>query len=112
MKINNYSLSEDIKKELSKRFKTNRLSLNYSQEYISKKCGVLLGTIKSFEKSGSISLDNFIKILRVLNMVDNIDYLIPSLGLNVVDIHNLGHERQRVRRKEKTKETIWGDDKW
>ncbi len=110
MKINNFTLICDIKTELAKRFKAYRLSLNHSQEYISQKSGVSLGTIKSFEKTGTISLDNLIKILRVLRILDNIDYLIPFLGLNTVDLHNLGHEKQRVSRKKKTQTFIWAED--
>ena len=60
MKINNFSLLEETKKELAKRFKAYRLSLNYSQEYIFNKSGVSLGTIKSFEKDGTISFDNMV----------------------------------------------------
>ena len=110
MKINNYSLSDDIKKELAKRFKAYRLSLNYSQEYISTKSGVSIGTIKSFENKGTISFDNLLKILRTLNLLDNVDCLIPSLGLNTVDIHNLGHEKQRVSRKKNITKQKWGDE--
>ena len=110
MKVNNFTLSEDIKTELAKRFKTYRLSLNLSQEYISNKSGVSLGTIKSFEKSGTISLDNLIKVLRVLNLLDSIDSLIPDLGLNTIDVHNLGHEKQRVSRKKNKEIAKWGDE--
>ena len=111
MKINNFSFLDDAKSELARRFKAYRLSLNYSQEYVSSKSGVSLGTIKSFEKDGTISFDNLMKILRVLNLLDNIDSLIPDLGVNTVDIHNLGHEKQRVSRKHKNKITEWGDSK-
>ena len=110
MKINNYSSTNDIKNELAKRFKAYRLSLNFSQEYISLKSGVSIGTIKSFEKDGTISQDNFVKLLRVVNLLDNYDLLIPSLGLNTIDLHKLGHEKQRVSRKNKIVDTKWGDE--
>lgn len=111
MKINNYSLIDETKTELAKRYKAYRLSLNYSQEYISEKSGVSLGTVKSFEKSGTISLDNLIKILRVLNLLDNIDYLVPSLGVNSVDVHKLGHEKKRASKKKQTAKMSWGDER-
>ena len=110
MKMNNYSNFDEIKLELASRFKALRLSLNYSQSYISNKSGVSLRTIKSFEKDGSISLDNLIKMLKVLNVADNINYLIPELGLNTIDLHNLGHQKQRISRKTQTKKKKWGDE--
>ena len=80
------------------------------QEYIANKSGVSLSTIKSFEKDGTISFDNLTRILRVLNLLDNVNSLIPELGVNTVDIHNLGHEKQRVSRKKNNKTTKWGDE--
>lgn len=111
MKINNFSLTDETKLELARRFKAYRLSLNYTQDYISNKSGVSLGTIKSFERDGSISFDNLIKLLRVLNLLDNIDYLVPNLGLNSVDIHKLGHEKKRASKKKQTNKLSWGDEK-
>lgn len=109
MKFNNYSETNEIKQELSKRFRATRLSLNYSQSYVSIKSGVSLGTIKSFKKDGSIPFDNLIKLLKVLNIADNLNYLIPELGINTVDLHNLGHQKQRVSKKINQRQK-WGDE--
>lgn len=110
MKINNFSQPDEIKLELAYRFKATRLSLNYSQSYVSNKSGVSLRTIKSFEKDGTISLDNLIKILKVINVADNLDYIVPEIGLNTVDLHHLGHQKQRVSRKKNNKRVKWGDE--
>ena len=110
MKLNNYSETNEIKRELANRFKTLRLSLNYSQSYISQKSGVSLRTIKSFEKDGTISFDNLIKLLKVLNIGGNLNFLIPEMGLNTVDLHNLGHQKQRVSRKINNQKQKWGDE--
>ena len=110
MKFNNYSRPDEIKLELSSRFKALRLSFDYSQAYISAKSGVSLRTIKSFEKNGTISLDNLIKVLKVLGVADNLNYLIPELGLNVVDLHHLGHQKKRVSKKKKKVNLKWGDE--
>ena len=92
MKINNYTPNDEIKLEIAKRFKAYRLSLNYSQEYIARKSGVSLRTIKSFEKDGTISLDNLLKIMKILNVCANCDSLIPETKLNVADLYHLGFE--------------------
>lgn len=110
MKINNYSQIDEIKLELASRFKALRLSLNYSQSYVSNKSGVSLRTIKSFEKDGAISIDNLIRILKVLNILDNLNYLVPETGLNTADLYNLGHQKQRVSRKTQKEKKKWGDE--
>lgn len=110
MKFNNYSTTEEMKQELATRFKATRLSLNYSQAYVASKSGVSLRTIKTFEKNGSISFDNLIRILKTLNIGDNLNYLIPEIGLNTVDLHNLGHQKQRIGKKANIKKEKWGDE--
>lgn len=110
MIITNYSALSETKGELAKRFKTYRLSLNYTQLDIAEKSGVSLGAIKSFERSGSISLDNLLKILKALSLLDNMDALIPALGINTVQLHDLGHQRQRASKKSKGRDLPWGDE--
>ena len=112
MKINNYSLSDEIKLEIGSRFKALRLSMNYSQTYVSEKSGVSLRTIQYFEKEGSITLENLIKLLKVLNIADNLNYLIPETGLNTIDLYKLGHQKQRISRESKTEHKKWGDEQW
>lgn len=110
MKINNFTDPSEITKELSIRFKAYRLSLNLTQTYISLKSGVALRTIKNFERDGLISLNSLIKILKVMNIAYNFDNLIPEIGLNTVDLHNLGHQKQRVSRTKNKTQIKWGDE--
>ena len=89
---------------------TSKLSKN-TVDYIAQKSGVSVGTIRSFEQTGTISLDNLIKILRTLSLAGNFEFLIPNLGVNSVDLHRLGHSKQRARSKKKNNEIPWGDEK-
>ena len=107
MSITNFSSLPSTKLELANRFKAYRLSLNYSRSYIAQKSGVSVGTIRSFEQTGTISLDNLIKILRTLSLAGNFEFLIPNLGVNSVDLHRLGHSKQRARPKKKNNEIIY-----
>jgi transcriptional regulator with XRE-family HTH domain len=52
-------------------FKKKRLSINLTQEGLSNKSGVSLGSIKRFETIGQISLENLLKIAFVLNCLDD-----------------------------------------
>lgn len=51
---------------LAKRLKVRRLARNLSQEGLSRRSGVPLGTLKRFEHSGAISLVSFIRLLVAL----------------------------------------------
>ena len=52
-------------------FKKKRLSINLTQEGLSNKSGVSLGSIKRFETIGQISLENLLKIAFVLDCLDD-----------------------------------------
>ena len=51
----NISTPKSIMQNLKDKFKQKRLSLNLTQEGLSNKSGVSLGSIKRFETSGEIS---------------------------------------------------------
>ena len=110
MTINNYSTLAETKKELSRRLKTYRLSINLTQTQLSQASGVSLGAIKSFERSGIASLDTLLSLLKALSLLGNADALIPALGLDTVAIHDLGHPRKRARGKAKNNAMPWGDE--
>ena len=52
-------------------FKQQRLSLNLTQEGLSNKSGVSLGSIKRFESSGEISFESLLKVALLLNCLDD-----------------------------------------
>jgi transcriptional regulator with XRE-family HTH domain len=52
-------------------FKQKRLSLNLTQEGLSNKSGVSLGSIKRFERIGQISLESLLKLAFVLDCLDD-----------------------------------------
>lgn len=110
MVINNYSTLMDAKIELAKRLKAYRLSINLTQLDVSKISGLSLGAIKSFERNGTASIDTLLSLLKALSLLGNADALIPNLGLNTVELHDLGHQRQRARKKNKVETMPWGDE--
>ena len=110
MTINNYSTLFETKKELSRRLRAYRLSINLTQGQLSQASGVSLGAIKSFERSGTASLDTLLSLLKALSLLGNADALIPALGLDTIALHKLGHQRQRARRKAKKEAMPWGDE--
>ena len=60
-----------IMAQLKENFQQKRLSLNLTQEGLSHKSGVSLGSLKRFEKSGQISLESLLKLSVVLECLDD-----------------------------------------
>ena len=67
----NISTPKSIMQDLKDKFKQKRLSLNLTQEGLSNKSAVSLGSIKRFESSGEISFESLLKVALVLNCLDD-----------------------------------------
>jgi len=61
----------DITEELRAKFKARRKSLNYTQDELSSRSGVSLGSLKRFESSGKISLESLLKLALVLECLED-----------------------------------------
>ncbi|MBD5405915.1 helix-turn-helix transcriptional regulator [bacterium] len=68
--------NKDLQKEIAFRFKQKRLDKNLTQEGLSERSGISLGTLKRFENTGEISLQSLLKIALVLNVLDEFDNLL------------------------------------
>ncbi|MBE8222220.1 MAG: helix-turn-helix transcriptional regulator [Bdellovibrionales bacterium] len=94
----------EAQKILSKNIRTKRLSMNLTQDALSKRSGVALPTLRKFEQKSSISLGSFLKILMALGLLD--DFLQASkknqhtfLSIDDVINSNTKVSRKRGRRK-------------
>ena len=67
----NISTPRSIMQDLKDKFKQKRLSLNLTQEGLSNKSAVSLGSIKRFESSGQISFESLLKLAFVLDCLDD-----------------------------------------
>lgn len=57
------------------RYKQLRLSIGYTQEALSERSGVSLGSLKRFERAGEISLVGLLKISAVLGCLKDFESL-------------------------------------
>lgn len=73
--------NKQIATELGAVYKQYRRQLALNRQDIAKQCGVSVLTIARFENGGrtSISLDNFIALLRAVRRLENLSTLIPDL---------------------------------
>lgn len=60
----------EIKERIAQRAKAKRLFLNLSQQTLSARSGVSLGSLKKFESSGQISLESLLKLALSLNALN------------------------------------------
>ena len=58
------------KRRLSENMRERRLSMNLTQTGLSERSGVALSTLRKFEQSGAISVDNLFKLMLVLGGLD------------------------------------------
>lgn len=70
-----FRLDKEILSELGRRARSVRLHDELSQEELAQKAGVSRDTIQRFEGSGTTTLQNLVKICRVLDLLSNIDQI-------------------------------------
>ena len=69
---------QEIMADIAKRAKELRLSQNLTQEGLSLRSGVSLGTLKRFEKSGEISIKSLIDIAVALGCLGDFEKLFQT----------------------------------
>ena len=71
----------EIIRELGKQYSDYRKRIGYTQKEVAKKSGLSVFTISSFENGSStgITLASFIKLLRAIDNLEEIEKLLPEL---------------------------------
>ena len=75
--------------ELGSRLKEYRIRKNLQQKELALNAGVGLDTIVRLECGSSISTEKFIRILRVLDMLENIEEFIPEPPISPILMRDL-----------------------
>jgi transcriptional regulator with XRE-family HTH domain len=116
MRITEQATDEAVLSELGKRFAQVRLERNLTQTQLSVQAGVSKSTVQRLE-SGSVAtqLSGFIRVCRVLDLIERFDLLVPEPVPSPVEQLKLrGRTRQRASAKRKTKASPkkwqWGDE--
>ena len=101
--------------KLGRRIAERRLAKNLTQNDLAVQAGVSKSTVARIEDGASTQLANLIRILRVLELLPNVDLLIPEVSISPVElVKRRGKQRKRASRKKTPqapqKEWIWGDE--
>ena len=113
MKISSNENEKKILAELGQRIKQNRISLNITQVELAEKCGISPSTETRIENGEDSKMSNYIKILSGLNMLSNLDILIPEVQPDFKALYEQKASRKRAKSTEKkpTSNWTWYEDK-
>ena len=113
MKINANESDKAILIELGQRIKQNRIAMRITQTELAEKCGISSSTETRIENGEDSKMSNYIKILSGLNMLENLDVIIPEVQPDFKALYEMKTQRQRVKAgKAKTDVNwTWGEDK-
>lgn len=67
----------EVLEELGRRLARRRLDRNQTQRSLAREAGVSLSTVKRLEAGASTQLTNLVRVLRALDLVQNLDSLAP-----------------------------------
>ena len=107
--ISNEMSDEAILKELGLRISRYRLNKNMTQDALAVEAGVSTPTIQRTEKGASIQELKLIRILRALNLIENMESIVPELAASPLQqLFMKGKIRQRASPlKEDQDESDW-----
>jgi transcriptional regulator with XRE-family HTH domain len=87
-----------VMEQLKTKFKQKRLFLSLTQEGLSKRSGVSLGSLKRFESSGHISLESLLKLSSVLECLDDFLHIANPVE-TITSINKLLNEKKEKIKK-------------
>jgi transcriptional regulator with XRE-family HTH domain len=95
----NINSPHSIMEQLKEKFKKRRLNLNLTQEGLSNKSGVSLGSLKRFENSGQISLESLLKLALVLECLEDFSTIANEEKKSILSIDELLVKKSTKSRK-------------
>ena len=110
MKISNDASDGAVLKEIGKRVTQYRLNQDKTQAALAQEAGVSHRTMIRAEHGHSVQASSLIRILRALQLIENLDALIPEPAVSPVQqLKMQGKQRQRASSKpgKPGKEDTW-----
>lgn len=104
-----------VTEELGRRLRALRLQQNLTRQIVAARSGVSLKTIARAEEGENISLETFLRILKTLSVLENMEQVLPNEEPLPTDIlKETAHiRRQRASSRKtlpKNNDWKWGDE--
>lgn len=110
----NSTADQNILLEIGARIANQRVRLSLTQAELSEQAGVSKRTIERMESGQSAQMSSFIRVLRAIGLLENLDALIPpAIPGPIEQLDSQGKQRQRAssaRREDKQRHWVLGDE--
>lgn len=113
MKIYGMESNEIIMKEMGTRIKDTRISMMLTQKTLAERAGISQRTIERIENGENVKVENVINLLRAIQLLQNLEILIPEQKMRPTELHDNNKRRLRAASKKHANITIewkWGDE--
>ncbi|MBO5336392.1 MAG: helix-turn-helix domain-containing protein [Lachnospiraceae bacterium] len=112
MKIENTHSNISILKEMGQRIKDIRIGQSLTQKELCEKAGVSFNTVVRIENGEGSNINNLMRIMRALGLIENFNLLIPEQEQLPEEAFKSEYKRKRVSKSRLDKvEWQWGDEK-
>ncbi len=91
--------TDEIAKELAIRLRIQRLSQNIQQSELAERAGISRKTLTTFEQSGKVSLDVFLRIVGALGLSESLSALFEIKQQTIREMELAEQKRQRASRR-------------
>ena len=86
--------------EIGTRLKSKRLRKDFSQQELADRAGLSRNTISDMERGGSATFQNFIRTLRALDVLDELDNFLPEPGIQRIMRQTVRHIQSAMDRSQ------------
>ena len=97
------STNQQIEIQLGKRLQQLRLAYNLTQDELSTRTGLSRMSISKIERGKGAQLSSLIELLRALQILENLEQLIPKQEISPMELIKLKNKKKRQRASSKPK---------
>ena len=92
-----------ILQRIGSRIRDYRMRMEMTQSELAERSGVSMGTVVRLERGETVSVLLLISILRTLGALENLETLLPELGISPMQLRRMqGKTVQRVRHRKES----------
>ena len=114
MRIESQLSPEAVLKELGERMARRRIDLGITQADAATTAGLGKRTVERIEAGHDTQVSTLVRLLRVLDLMDGLEGLVPAIGPSPIDLLKLkGKQRRRARARKPAAAGAWrwGDER-